>query len=158
MLHKNSHPRPVLVARVHARTHDARTRRSTYVRTGPDTFSRQVLSLLPSLSPSLSLFLPPVFRALLSLALPHSCHAARISDNRVGLREKAPCRSRWPPRSSRILPPSARPSHRCLFFSPSASLPRLSRFRLSCGGHGVSTARAEYRWLPRVTSRRCRRR
>lgn len=81
-----------------------------YARAGY-ALSRLPLSLSFSFPIRLSPPLPsPVFLALLSLALPHSCHAARISDNRVGLGEKkTPSGSTsWPPRfGSRILlPPS----------------------------------------------------
>lgn len=86
MPHRNSHSRSVLVARMHAPCTHARTYVRLYAWAGY-ALSRLRLSLCLFSNPTLS---PPVFLANLSLALPHSCHAARISDNRVGLRKKTP--------------------------------------------------------------------
>lgn len=97
MPHRNSHLVPSLLR--------ARYDVRTFVRT-----HGRIRSLLLFLSFSLpTLLSPTAFLALLSLALPHSCHAVRISNNRVGRREEAPSGILCPPQhfSSRILPLSA---------------------------------------------------
>jgi len=155
MLHRNSHPRSVLVARVHARTY-ARTIR--YVRTyEPDTFSRVVFGLsfllfLPlspflslSLSLSLPLSLPPVFLGDLSFL---SCSRIRVTrlasritalvlvkKHRAGVGGR-----RTPPRASFHPQCGLLSSRRCPFFPPLPSLTSFVSLGLSCGTRGVDSS------------------
>ena len=150
MLHRNSHPRSVLVARVHARTY-ARTIR--YVRTyEPDTFSRVVfglsfllfLPLSPSLSLSLSLplSLPPVFLGDLSFLSCSRIRVTRLASRITALvlvkKHRAGVGGRRTPRASFHPQCGLLSSRRCPFFPP--SLTSFVSLGLSCGTRGVDSS------------------